>query len=169
MVRLAETILLSCTNTDTISEWTKTRFHMTHVTYEFHRVRPKWFLNLWYVRRKMCTYLASRLALSSNKPKRASTWASSPRSTIECVQTEFWAYGMFGANRTPILHRHLHYLKTDQNKIPHNPCHLGVPSGWSKMIFEPLVCSVQPVHLSCVKISTISKRIKTSFHMTHIT
>jgi hypothetical protein len=39
-------------------------------------------LSLWYVQRKPCTYLASRLALSPNGPKWASTWASSPRSTI---------------------------------------------------------------------------------------
>jgi hypothetical protein len=38
--------------------------------------------SLWYVRHKPCTYLASTLALSPNKPNRASTWASSPRTTI---------------------------------------------------------------------------------------
>jgi hypothetical protein len=31
----------------------------------------------------------------------------------------------------------------DQNKIPHDPHHLGVLSGVSKMIFEPVVCSAQ--------------------------
>ena len=35
-----------------------------------------------------------------------STWASSPRSTIGCIQNDFWANGMFGANRAPVLHRH---------------------------------------------------------------
>jgi hypothetical protein len=50
-----------------------------------------------------------------------------------------WAYGMFGANRAPILHRHRHSLQTDQNKIPHDPRHLGVLSGASKTIFEPMV------------------------------
>ena len=43
------------------------------------------------------------------------------------------------------------------NKIPHDPRHLGVPSGASKMISEPMVRLVQTVHRSCVKISTISK------------
>jgi hypothetical protein len=28
------------------------------------------------------------------------------RSTIRCVYNDFWAYGTFGANRAPILHRH---------------------------------------------------------------
>ena len=44
---------------------------------------------IWYVWRKPCTYLASRLALSPNGPKRASTWASSPGGTIGCVQNNF--------------------------------------------------------------------------------
>jgi hypothetical protein len=70
-----------------------------------HRVRPKWFLSLWYVRRKPYTYLASRLALSPNELNQASTWASSPWSTIRCVQNDFWAYGTFGTNRATILHQ----------------------------------------------------------------
>jgi hypothetical protein len=102
-VCLAQSVHLSCTNTNTVLKWTKMRFHMTHVTLEFHQVRPKWFLRLWYVRQKSCTNLASRLALSSNELNRASTWASSPRSTIGCVQNDFWAYGTFGANRAAIL------------------------------------------------------------------
>ena len=40
----------------------------------------------------------------------------SPRSTIRCVQNDFRTYGMFGANRAPILHRH--WLPTDRNEIP---------------------------------------------------
>jgi hypothetical protein len=36
------------------------------------------------------------------------------------------------------------------------PRHLGVPSTASKMISEPVVHSAQIMHLSCVKISTIS-------------
>jgi hypothetical protein len=100
----AQTVHLSCTNTNTISKWIETRFQMTNVTEKIHRVRPKWFLSLWYVRRKLCTYLASRLALCLNRPKWASTWATSPRSTIGCIQNDFCAFGTFGANRAPILH-----------------------------------------------------------------
>jgi hypothetical protein len=105
-LHLAQTMHLSCIDTNTVSKWTETRFDMTHITKEFRRVCPKWFPILWYVRRKQCTYLASRLALSPNGLKRASTKASSPRSTIGCVQTDFWAYGTFSANRAPILLRH---------------------------------------------------------------
>jgi hypothetical protein len=41
MVRMAQTVHLYCTDTNTISKWTETRFDMTHVTQEFHRVRAK--------------------------------------------------------------------------------------------------------------------------------
>ena len=60
-------------------------------------------------------------------------------------------------------------LQTDQNEIPHDPRHLGVPFGASKMIYEPMVCSAQTMHLSCVKISNISKQIEMSFHLSLIT
>jgi hypothetical protein len=72
-VCLAKTVHISCTDPNTISKWTKTRFDITHITLEFHRVHSKQFLMLWYVRHKPCTYLASRLALSSNGLNQAST------------------------------------------------------------------------------------------------
>jgi hypothetical protein len=36
MVCLVQTVHLSCIDNNTVSEWTKIRFHTTHVTYEFH-------------------------------------------------------------------------------------------------------------------------------------
>jgi hypothetical protein len=86
-------------------------------------VRPKLFMSLWYVQYKPCTYLASRLALSPNRPNRA----------------------------------------------PLDPCHLGVPSGTSKMIYQPMVHLTQTEHLSCTDANTVSKQIETRFHMTHLT
>jgi hypothetical protein len=68
MVCSALTMHLSCTNTNTVSKQTEMRFHVMHINYEFHRVRLKLFLSLWYVQRKPCTYLASRLELSQNRP-----------------------------------------------------------------------------------------------------
>jgi hypothetical protein len=35
---------------------------------------PKWFPCPWNIRRKLCTYLAQRLTLSSSRSKRACTW-----------------------------------------------------------------------------------------------
>jgi hypothetical protein len=56
-------------------------------------------------------------------------------------------------------------LKQDSTQ----PSHLRVPSEVSKTIYEPRVCSVQTVHLSCVKISTISKWTERSFHLSLVT
>jgi hypothetical protein len=198
----------------TISKRTESSMHLSLVTLEYHRMCPKWFLSQWYVWRKPCTYLASRLPLSPNGVNRASTWASSPWSTTGCVQNNFWAYGIFGGNRALILRQDYHYLQTDwtdlalefvtkqyhrvcpkrflsqwyvwrkpctylaltltlspngPKKIPQDPHHLVVPSGVSKMIFEPLVRSVQTVHLSCVKITTTSKQTNLSFHLSLVT
>jgi hypothetical protein len=77
---------------------------MTHVTLDFHRVRQKWFLRQCYVRHKLWTYLASRLALSTNGLNQASTWPLSARSAIT-VQNDFWAWGTFGANHAPVMHQ----------------------------------------------------------------
>jgi hypothetical protein len=113
MVRLAQTMDVSCTDTNIVSNWTETRFHMTYASKGFHRVRPKWFLSLWYVWCKSCTCLALTLTLPPIRLRRDSTWPTSPRCSIGCVQNDFWAYGMFGAIRAPVLHWHSHCLQTD--------------------------------------------------------
>jgi hypothetical protein len=78
---------------NTISKRIEMRFYMTHVTLEFHRVHPNQFLRIWYVWCKLWIYLAPILTLSPNGPKRDSTWPTSPRSSIGCIQNDFWAYG----------------------------------------------------------------------------
>jgi hypothetical protein len=169
MVHLVQTVHLSSTETNTISERNKTSFHLSLVTQEYHPVHPKQFLSLWYVWRKPCTYHAPKLTLSLKGSKWDSTWPTSPRSSIGCVQNGFWSYGTFGANCGPILHRYKHYIQMDQNEILHDPRHLGVPSGASKNISELTVRSSQTIHLSWVKISTISKLTETSFHLSLVT
>jgi hypothetical protein len=99
-----QTVLLNCVKINTVSKQTKTSFHLSLVPLEYCQVRPKWFLSLWYIWRKPCGYLVPTLTPSPNGPKQASTWASSPRSTIGWVRNDSWAYGMFGANHAPILH-----------------------------------------------------------------
>jgi hypothetical protein len=47
--------------------------------------------------RKPCNYLAPILTLSLNGLKWDSTWPTSPRCSIGCVQNDFWACGMFSA------------------------------------------------------------------------
>jgi hypothetical protein len=123
MVCSVQTVHLSCTNTNTITKRTKTRFHTMHVTFEFHRVRPKLFMSLWFVPCKPCTYLASMLALYPNGPNRA----------------------------------------------PPVPRRRGVPSGVSKIIYEPMGRLTQTEHQFSTDASTVSKQIETRFHMTHIT
>jgi hypothetical protein len=49
------------------------------------------------------------------------------------------------------------------------PTHLGVPLGAFKTISEPMVRLAQTAHLSCIKISTISKWTQTSFHLSLVT
>jgi hypothetical protein len=110
-----------------------------------------------------------RLALSLNELNQASTWALSIRSTIGCVQNDFWAYGMYGTNQAPILHLHQYCLQMDQNEIPHDPRHLRVPSGASKTISKVVVRSTQIVYLSCVKISTIFEMTESSFQLSLVT
>jgi hypothetical protein len=123
MVCLVQTMHLSCTDTNTVYKWIGMRFDITHVTLEFHRVHPKRFLSLWYVWHKLCTYIASRLAL----------------------------------------------FQTDQNELPLEPCHQGVPLGAFKMIPEPVVCLAQTMHLSCTDTNTVYKWTGTRFDMTHVT
>jgi hypothetical protein len=138
---------------------TKSSIHFSLVTKEYHQVRPKQF-------RSLCCIKISTI---SNELNQAFTWALSPRSIIWCVQNDFWAYGMFSTNRAPILNRQQHYLQMDQNEIPHDPRHLGVSSGASKIISEAIVCSALTVHLSCLKISTIFEWTELSFHLSLIT
>jgi hypothetical protein len=90
------------------------------------------------------------------------------RCTFGCVQNNFEAYGTSGANHAAILHRYKHCLQMNQNEIPHEPCHLPLP-GVSKTIFEPVIRSTQTAHLSCIKISTISKWTETSMHLSLVT
>ena len=76
---------------------------------------------------------------------------------------------MLSANRAPFLHLDKHYLQTDQNELPLDLHHLGVPSGVPKEISMLVVCLVQIMHLSCTEIKTITKRIKMSFCLMHVT
>jgi hypothetical protein len=82
MVRSMQFVHLSCIKISTISKQSKLSFHLSPFTEEYHRVHSKWFLSLWCIRRKLCTYLAPKLALSPNRPKRDSIWHISSRSSI---------------------------------------------------------------------------------------
>ena len=76
---------------------------------------------------------------------------------------------MLGANHAPILRQHSQYFQMDRNELPLEPHHVGVRSGASKMISEPMVRLAQIMHLSCPDTNTVYKQTQTRFHMTHIT
>jgi hypothetical protein len=74
MVCSAQTMDVSCVMISTISKWIETRFHYlqtdkNEIPYDPRHLEvpsgpSKIISEPWYVRRKPCTYLASRLALS---------------------------------------------------------------------------------------------------------
>jgi hypothetical protein len=110
---LVQTVNLSSTDMNDVSKRTEMTFHMTHITSEFHQVHPKWFLSLWYIRCKPCTYLASL-----NELKRDSMWPTSPSSSIVFIQNDFQACDMFSKT--------VHLSCTDTNTI----------SKWTKLRFH---------------------------------
>jgi hypothetical protein len=67
----------------------------------------------------------------------------SPRSSLGCIQHDFRANGTLDTNHATFSRQDYHYLQTDSNKLTLEPRHLGVSSGVSKMISEPIVCLVQ--------------------------
>jgi hypothetical protein len=157
----AKLVQLSCNCTNTIPKWTKMRF-------QFHRVRPKQFLSLWYVWRKPCTYLASRLALSPNGPKWVSTSATSPRSTIGCIKI---------ISKPMVLWRKSCTYLAPTLTLPPNgpkwystwPTSLRNSIGCVQNDFQAYGRLAQTVHLSCTYTNTVSKWTKMRFHTTHVT
>jgi hypothetical protein len=57
----------------------------------------------------------------------------------------------------------------DRNEHRLEPRHLGVPSGASKMISEPMACLTQSEHISCSDANSVFKWNETRFRMTHVT
>jgi hypothetical protein len=101
IVRSAQTVHL--VKISTISKRTKTSFHLSPVTLEFHQVRPIRFLSLRYVQSKPCTYIAPTLTMSTNGPKRDSTWPTHLGVPSVFFKMIFRAYGTFGTNHATIL------------------------------------------------------------------
>jgi hypothetical protein len=131
MICSAQTMHLSCVGSNTISKWTKTSFHLTSITLEYHQVCPKWFPYPWYIRRKPSTFLAPKLKLFPNRSKSTSARSTSHRSIIRCVQNDLRAYGTYGANRAPILRRDEHYLQNVPKWV----------STWSTSRRSTIVCA----------------------------
>jgi hypothetical protein len=142
---------LSCTDINIVSKWTKTRFHTTHVTYEFQRVHPKLFMTLLYVQCKLCTYLALRLALSPNGPNRAPPDPRHLGVPPGASKTILWAYVWCKPSTylAPILTLSQKRSKRDSTR----PHHLGLPSDAFNTIFEPTIRLTQTKLQSCIKVA----------------
>ena len=110
-----------------------------------------------------------KIILSLNGPKRASSWPTSCRSTIGCVQKRFLRLWYVWHEQCTYLAPIPTLCPNRRNEIPHDPRHLGVPLRASKTISLPMVRSVQTVHLSYIKICTISKQTEMSFNLSLIT
>jgi hypothetical protein len=169
MVRSVHTVHLSCVKISTISKYTKTSIHSSLVTKEYHRVRPKWFLSLWYIWCKLCTYIALTIRLSPNGLKWDSTWPISPRRSIGCDQQRFLSIWYDQRKLCTYIVSRLALTPNGWNEHPLAPHHLGVPSDVSKTISELMVRLTQTVHLSCTETNTIFKQTEMRFHMAHIT
>jgi hypothetical protein len=79
-----QTVLQPCIDTNTISKWTKRRFHTTHITYKFHRVRPKLFMTYGTFNANRAPIYCSAI---SKRTKQISTRPRSPRSTVGASET----------------------------------------------------------------------------------
>jgi hypothetical protein len=62
---------------------------------------------------------------------------------------------------------HVYEMKMQFVGAKHLGCYKEYHRVRTKTISEPLVCLAQNVHLSCVKITTISKWTETRFHPVH--
>jgi hypothetical protein len=85
MLRLAQTVHLSCIEINMIPGGPKRTF-----TWPIHlrvpSATPKMISIPIALHHKPCTYLVLKLAQSPKRPKRASIWPVSPRSSIVCAQ-----------------------------------------------------------------------------------
>jgi hypothetical protein len=144
-------------------------FHMIHLTSEFHRVHSKWFLKpmvrLAQIMHLSCTY-------TNPVSKRAETRFHMIHVTKGFHQVRpKWFLSLWFiwckpcTYLAPTLTLSRNGLKQDSTW----PRYLVDPPDASKIIFEPMVCSTQTMHLSCIKISTISKQIESSFHLSLVT
>jgi hypothetical protein len=94
-----------------------------------------------------------RLDIKAVTQKRAQT--SINRSSL-CITAEFCI------RRSPPNIALGTRVSCQSSNIDNDPHHLGVPSGETKMISDPMVRSTQTMDLSCIKISIISKQTELS-------
>jgi hypothetical protein len=165
MVHSTQIVHLSCAEINTVSKRTKASLHLTHIHLGVPSGQAKMISK--HVRHKWGTYLALRLALSSKRPKRASIWPTSPRSSIVCPR---WFLSLMH-----VRHKWGTYLVSRLALYQKRPKWASI---WPRSPRSSIVCPKRFLSLwyvspnPCtyyVEINTISKWTKTSFHLTHVT
>jgi hypothetical protein len=104
-VHSVQTVHLSWIKISPVSNRTETRFQLSLVTKEYQLVRPKWFLRLWNISRKPCTYLALKLTPLQTDQNEVPFEPCHPEVPSGASKTIFLAYGTYGANHAPIMHQ----------------------------------------------------------------
>jgi hypothetical protein len=138
MVCSTQTMHLSCIKVSTISEKDQNEHTLVPrhlVPSGVSKMTFKPMVHLAQTMHLSCT----NTTLSPNGKKRDSTRPTSPRSSIGCIQNDFWAYGTFDANHAPILLQDYRYLRKDRNEVPLELYHLVVPSSVSKLSSRPML------------------------------
>jgi hypothetical protein len=135
MVRLAQTVHLSCSDTNTISKRTKTRFHMRHINWS----------SIGFVQNDIQAYgtLAQTVHLSCVKISTISKW-NETSFHMSLIILDFHRVrakhflSPWSIWRKPCTYLALTLILSLMywNEIPHEPSHLGVPSDVSKTIFQ---------------------------------
>ena len=141
MVRLAQTMHISCIDTNTVSKRKEVRLHMTHVTFGVPSGATKMIYEPMVCSMQLpCVKISmiSKWGELSLEPRHLGVPSGASKAISKPMVR-------FGAKCAPILHRHLHCHQTERSEIPHDPCHQGVPSGASKMISEPVVRSDEDI------------------------
>jgi hypothetical protein len=117
MVHSAQPLHQSCTEINTISKQTKTRFLLTHVTLGVPSGVPK-MISMPIVHSAPTVHLScTEITTISKWTKTRFNLTMSPRSTIGCAQNDFQARCTFSANHAPILRLDSHYLQTNRNEL----------------------------------------------------
>jgi hypothetical protein len=159
VVHLAQTVNLSCTNTNCLQ---RERSEIPHDP--CHLGVPSGASQMIYV---PMVRLTQTIHLSCVK---ISTMFERNEMSFHLSLVTLWYHQVrpkWFSEPMLCLAQTTHLPCTDTNTVSirkearfHMTHHLGVPSSESKMIFEPMVRSTQTVHLSCIKITTISKWTK---------
>jgi hypothetical protein len=85
-------------------------FHLNVATKEYHPVRPKQFLGLWYIWRKLCTNLCTETNTISKRTETSFHLSLVTQEYNPVHQKHFLSLWYIWRKPSPIMHRNKHYL-----------------------------------------------------------